>query len=334
MDIEEAYSKFVLTLKKFLEKLHEISPKDGTEKMLKYFNKIRMDAIIKRYFTIMKKYNKHLETRNEEIFNKNIYILPDVNISEYWIDFNAEQKKKMWNYIHSMFILCEMMIINSQMKDNVFKGGEKKEFSMNKMFEGSELKKDYNPGSINELMKLAGIDKMIDVEELTSSLKNMKQEEIDEASKNIMGMIGVDENNEKMKNMLGGLLGDISGELKSRDFSQGNPIDSILSIAESVANKMKPKVDSGEIDIKDILQSATGLTGTLNAGGDNPLGALGQMMANMGNMTPQQMQHQMQQMHNNLPPELREQMEQMKNNLPPELKQMNKKQTKKGKGRK
>jgi hypothetical protein len=82
------------------------------------------------------------------------------------------------------------------------------------------------------------------------------------------------------------MLSEITDELKSDKFSDGNPLDNIIKIAESVAKKVIPKMEKNKVDMGKILQSTQNLTsGLTDAEGKpvfndkfNPLNMLTNMM--------------------------------------------------------
>ena len=103
---------------------------------------------------------------------------------------------------------------------------------------------------------MVGIDKMLNLGELTEQLKNMKKEDIDEATNSIKCLLGNDDNT---SNLVSDMLMNIQDELKKENISNGNPLDNIVKIAESVASKMKPKMDEDGVDMNKLWQSTQNL---------------------------------------------------------------------------
>lgn len=140
------------------------------------------------------------------------------------------------------------------------------------------------PG-LGSMAKMLGVDKMFNMEELSKQLKNINKSEIDEATKNIQKLLGsnVDENT---SNMIGSILSDITDHLKSEDIGSGDPIQNIISIAEKVAQKAMPKIDSNKVDMKKIFESTQKLADNYKdekgnpilSGPNNPLAMLSSMM--------------------------------------------------------
>lgn len=140
------------------------------------------------------------------------------------------------------------------------------------------------PG-FGSMAKMLGVDKMFNMEELSKQLKNINKSEIDDATKNIQKLLGsnVDENT---SNMIGSILSDITDHLKSEDIGSGDPIQNIINIAEKVAQKAMPRIDTNKVDMKKIFESTQKLADTYKdekgnpilGGANNPLSMLTSMM--------------------------------------------------------
>jgi hypothetical protein len=146
------------------------------------------------------------------------------------------------------------------------------------------------PG-LESLANIIGLDKMIDFDGLSEQLRNMKSEDIDNATNNIKEMLGsgVDENT---ANMIGSMLTDISDEMKTKDLGKGSGFKNIMSIAETVAGKMKPKIQNGELDINKLVNSTKAFANNCVDENGNPLfdadsGPMAMLTQLMGQMTGQ-----------------------------------------------
>ncbi len=128
----------------------------------------------------------------------------------------------------------------------------------------------------------------------------MKKEDIDEATNSIKSLLGnnVDDNT---SNLISDMLTNIKDELQKEDMSSGNPLDSIVKIAESVASKIKPKIEEDGIDMTQLWNSTQTLANQckdqngndLFGGNMNPFELVNQMMGGLDNQNPQGMQPNM-----------------------------------------
>lgn len=184
-------------------------------------------------------------------------------------------------------------------------GNANEEYSAGEMFAGISNLPDegFKPG-LGSFAGMIGIDKMINIEELSTQLKNMKKEDIDEATKNIKSLLG---NNvdDKTTAILSDMLTNITEELKKDTIGKGNPLDNIIRIAETVASKIKPKIHNENIDMSKLWSTTQNLAqnckdengNKLFQGGTNPLDLINKMMgatmgATMGGNTSQPMKEE------------------------------------------
>lgn len=178
-------------------------------------------------------------------------------------------------------------------------GQQNENYSVSEMFSGPmELPSDKPAGpGLGSLAGLVGIDKMVNVQELSDQLKNMKKEDIDEATKNIQSMLGANAD-DKTSDILKDMLTSITDELKNDNISNGNPIDNIVKIAESVASKMKPKIDDNNVDMSQLWSSTQNLAtqckddngqNLFDNNAVNPFDLINQMVNNLPNQNQQNM---------------------------------------------
>jgi hypothetical protein len=131
----------------------------------------------------------------------------------------------------------------------------------------------------SNMLELLGINKMVNMEELSHQLKNITKEQIEEATTSIKGMLGDVDNN--TSDMISSMLSDISNELKG-DLNTDNPLDSLVKIAEKVAHNMIPKINSNKVDIEKVWNSTKKMADNCNdkdgkpifGGSNNPLSFL------------------------------------------------------------
>ena len=154
-----------------------------------------------------------------------------------------------------------------------------------------DIQKGVDAPGIGSVAKMLGVDKMLNMDELSKQLKNISKTEIDEATSNIKKLLGsnVDENTSEM---IGNILSDITEQLKSNDLGKGDPIQNIISIAEKVAQNALPKIDKNKIDMKKVFESTQNLANNykdkdgkpilagLGGNGTNPLAMLTSLMQN------------------------------------------------------
>lgn len=136
------------------------------------------------------------------------------------------------------------------------------------------------------LGSIFGVDKLMNLDKLSEELKNIDKSQIDKATEDIKKLMGgnIDSNTSEMINMM---LHDITDELKKDTLKKGNPIDNIVKIAETVAQRIAPKIDPKKINtdtIQNFTKNMAGLGAGLGGkGGPDMMGFLQKTMERMEN---------------------------------------------------
>ena len=297
-------------LHNFIKDLDRYHSTVGTKCILKKFDQFNIVLIKNRMISILKDNSEFIKDRNISLFEYPFVILPDVDISFIWKNITSGQKKKIWTYLNLLLVMIDFVEVDTSDSERVVsieKGKDLEEFDpfvgvggndelcVDDMIGGDDLDGEESVG-LASLSKMVGLDKMLGIENLQEELRNMNDEEIDKATESIKNMMGssLDENSGALIN---NMLKNVTEELKSNDLSQGNPFENIMKIAESVASKMKPELDKGEIDM-DKLFSQREEEGP-EPGNMNPFAMIGQMMNEMNrngeepNMNPMNIIQQM-----------------------------------------
>ena len=123
---------------------------------------------------------------------------------------------------------------------------------------------------VSQVIKLIGVDKMIDMNELSNQLKNMPKEKIDQAIGGIKELLG--DADPETSNMIDMMLQDITKEL-DKDTGDVDPITKLTSIAENVAQNLLPKIDPKKLDMKKVWDTTKKMaSGCKDANGKSMFG--------------------------------------------------------------
>lgn len=130
-------------------------------------------------------------------------------------------------------------------------------YDMNDLMSGPKvLPGEQSQNSSSGIASMLGMGNLLNMDELAKELKNINPEEIEQATNNIKNLLG---NNvdKKTSDMLTDMLTNITDELKREpdDANNSNPIDKIVKIAESVAEKMVPKMRAENMDVSKLWKS-------------------------------------------------------------------------------
>ena len=287
--MEQQYKKFVDYLHKFITDLNRYYPNEGCKTFLSVFDKLDIGKVMVRYLHKMRENEAMLNSRDETLFHKPLVLFPHIDLSFLWKFISESRKAKIWTYLQILYVQAEVILNYKESTDNDSSknkvitsmandiktndnkiefnpyhgiGSNDQNYNVNDVLEGIKDIKDekITPGKmgLGTIASMIGIDKMLNIDELSDQLKNMSKEDIDDATDNIKKLLGpnVDENTSKLiSNMLSG----IGDELKKETGSSGNAFDSIMKIAENVADKIRPSMQSGDIDMKNLINSTKNL---------------------------------------------------------------------------
>jgi len=304
--VQKVYTMLTLSsnfklLEKQDNKIFQITQKKGKEEIVitiipginldeaySFYNKQQQQALWKYLENIFYCSTQLLYLVNPECVDKQIltmvdkYALSEKDANNIYADLKAKLPQSILN-----------KYVNKEFDPFVGVGVTKKDYSVQDLMESTAtIPKETGMSGLGGLTSMLGVDKMFDMSKLTEQLKNISKEDIDEATQNIKELLGnnVDSNTSDMINMM---LHDITDELKKENLGEGNPISNIGKIAETVAQKVMPKIDPKKIDMSKIFNSTQNLAKNLadkqgnKIFGDkeNPLAMLSNIMENqMKNM--------------------------------------------------
>lgn len=302
--MEHYYQQFVKTLKNFIRDLNRYVPNEGCKKFLECFNDLDMYKVILRYEGMMREHEDKLKNMDESVFNNKLVVFPGIELQSLWKDIKEEKKKKIFTYLHMLLVISDMMIKSGESESKnaneenfnpyLGVGNSSESLSVSEICSNNLPEDKPTKPGLGSLANMIGVDKMFNIKQLTDQLKNMKKEDIDEATKSLKSLFGnnIDDGTSEV---ISDMLTNIKDELGKDDISEGNPLDNIVKIAESVAAKMKPKMENGSIDMSKLWSSTQNLTSQFKdqngqelfgKNGFNPLDVIGKMMGNQNSSNP------------------------------------------------
>lgn len=167
------------------------------------------------------------------LFSSSVYnMIKNVNV----IKFNNQSHiNDTLQYVERE--LAKTGVVFNDMVFNPFIGiGEtKEEYSLNDMFTDGTLPKEHKM-SIDSVLNMLGVDKMIDENKLDEQLKDIGQDQVNEATEKIATLLGA-ENNTEIKEVCETLIQDIVLNLKE------NGINNIGATLQKVAQNARGKIE-------------------------------------------------------------------------------------------
>lgn len=249
----------------FIDKIFIITKDNDINNLKKKYNKINQNKLIKSFVKNLELYKDNINNNDDTIFVNDIFIYENINLSNIWNKLTNEiTKKSFWEYIKILYILGD-----------IFVNGESENLDMvNKLLESNN-----ESPNINQQINLENILKNFTSGNINEKLFDINNEEINEASNNMKQIFK--EGDSKTNDIMCDMISDISQELSN---SKEKGLNNILNIAETIANKFRPKMESGEFNLNDLLNSAKNAMGAMSGNTpntNNPLDLLNNLMNNI-----------------------------------------------------
>lgn len=280
MDKECYIQQFSIKFHEFLSNLNIIFKND--EELIRFgknVNNVNMTKLASRYIKILGTHKDKIESKDETIFNEDIYIFPAVNMSRLWnSNISDKTKNVFWQYIQFLYLLGDI-IVSGKVSDSLVN-------VINDDIQIIDKDKDKTDDPANLLS-------MLDASNITNILNKLTdfgEEDIAMASDNIKKIFK--ENDSKTSNLMCDIVTDISEELSNKKNSDTNGISNIIKIAENIAEKFKPQIESGNFDINELLGSAQSAMGQMyksnngqkSSETDQLNNMMAQLMGQLGNL--------------------------------------------------
>jgi hypothetical protein len=236
--------------------------------------------IIKKIYKVITQYiSKFYPEPSTELFRlKNesgeiITIIPGVDINLIIPLMSESEIDNLWNYMYVMYIssVSIISIVNEHKKGKVYEimpdmrervvksgilngGGESnpffglfsnnhQEYDINDMFKNVDNIDDPASDIMSSLFKMSGIEKLIDTDSLGDQLKNIKQEDITEATKSITKMLGA-EDDEDITEVCNSMVEDV---VKNLTNNSDKGIEGMRETIKNMSSKISSNVDNKKL---------------------------------------------------------------------------------------
>jgi len=284
--MSDSTKQFISNLYKMIYDLDRYHSTNKTKEILSIYHKLNISKVFVRCYTCLQNYKSDIKNNNEKIFEKDIEILPGINLSEFWQYLKIQQKKKIWVYLNVLMLSCDIILSedktnNSKVKNNDTKesestetsninfnpyvgvGNNKSDYSMDDMMAGPEVlklsddkeSKSIIPNNLTSALTTSMLgNNMLNIGKIKDELKNMKQEDIDAATDSIKKLLG-DGIDDQTSELLKDILQNITQELQNDKNNSVNSVNDLMKFADNIAKKIGPKMEKSGIDTRKILES-------------------------------------------------------------------------------
>jgi hypothetical protein len=255
--------QFMNALKLFINEID-----DGSDEIIKIkslFEKIDIKKISERFVKLLTPLRDKIKNKDISIFNETFMILPNVNLSRIWKSLTDEKKERVWLFITLFDMLSSINAKNDV--DPIYGVGQDAPISVDDfrhnltVAEQSIKKEDTDP--ISMILGKLGIKNL---SEITDELKNIDKTKIDTATTDMKKLLGITDTG--TGDFISKMIGSIADELRDTDLTKGNQIENFMKIAETVASKMRPEIENGNVDINSLLNSTQSLANKMNGNTD------------------------------------------------------------------
>ncbi len=261
--MEQNYYNFVTTLYKFLFDINRYVPSPEVEEILEVYKNLDMKKVIILVHKLFKSNEENISKNNADLFSEPFFILPSLNLSSLWYKMNPNQQKKIWTYMSMLSLQADIFFADDipiveptdvkpvvqEFNPYIGVGNSSQIYGVNEMLSSiPAIEEDQPMGlGLDTVIKMTGLDKMIDFDKFKNELKNMTPEDIDNATNNLRQALGPDNN--ATGNLISSMLVNISDELKHDD-------KNLQKILESVASKVSSSVAEDNITVPQLINSA------------------------------------------------------------------------------
>lgn len=237
--------------------------------------------IVKKVYKVITQYLTNLYPEPDvKLFSllndkkEKVTIIPGLDIGLVVTLLDEAEMKKLWCNMYTLYICSTTMIHinNTERKNKVLEllpklkekakeysaegfmfnpfvgitndGSNRDDLDVNTMFSGIEqIKQPTSEEAMDNLLKMTGIDKLVDVSKLNEQLKNVSQNDIDDATKNITKLLGA-ENDEDVNEVCATLVENIVKTLKENPEAS---IPNMFNIAKQVSNNVSHTLESNKM---------------------------------------------------------------------------------------
>ena len=232
-------------------------------------NQDKCDILIE-FLQNIAKYNKLISEKDESLFDKNIYLLKEVNFKKLWNSkISDTTREKLWNYLQTFSMLSITINSNNELKHIMG--------SLNSIVKGEDTgdaSKDPQMNAVlNNLKKLT--TSLSKEDDKDPEVPGIPKEEVNKVEDNLNTMF----NGSKIGDLAKEIAGDLNVENMIKE-SSGNPENllkslfqgnsgegdnkfNIMNVVENISSKINKKITDGELKEDDLMNEAKNMMSSM-----------------------------------------------------------------------
>ena len=262
-------------------------------------NDVDQVRVIKKAFKVLKDNHILIKTHDCTLFTvrtpegKIMTIIPGLNINLVLPLLDEAEQTELWDSIESMFVTSVKMVYmmtdpsrhNKEVSQIVSELEQKSLKKLNNFFMGLNLNNSEENLSMEQLMSndivipgteansgllgKIGVDKLMDVGNLTNEIKKFDDNDINETINTLTSLLG---NDNDIKDVCSTMVKSVLEDIKT------NGIENMFSIAERVSGKLNDKIDPSKMaktahGMNDLIKNNSDKFNDLKDEKGNPIGA-------------------------------------------------------------
>jgi hypothetical protein len=279
--MEHHYKNFVATFYKFLYDINRYVPTSEINQLLPKYKDLDMVKVLYRVHKLLKNNEQYIQNSNTALFNQDFYILPAINLSSLWRKMNPNQQKKVWTYLSMLLLQTDIFydvqeekkepIVTVEEKTTEFNpyvgiGNSNQNYCVNDILCSIPTVEEDEPmdlGRLDMMMKMTGLDKMLNMQEITSKLKNMTDEDLDKYTEELKIAFGA-ENNPNVSNFVVDMMEGIKEVKKDDELS-------LPKMLQTMGPMVQASMEENNLDNTQLLNSAKNFAKQHREAGGQPL---------------------------------------------------------------
>lgn len=271
----------------------------------------KITEMIQKVYTVVGANIDNLRKKDPIIFNlisnnKKITIIPGIDLGYYFklTTTTEDNKEEIWRYMYALFYSSVKLLVltNHEVSPEATKFITEQVMNIDP-FEGllggeitvAGITDDLNSMPKQDMMQMmmSSVIGKLNIGDLSEQLGNISSDKLNDATGHIMKLLTGGDTDPHMENTLKVMMNEVQKEFNATNFKNNkNPIDSIMNIAEKIANNMKTSIDPNTINVEKLLSNTTNMAQNLKdehgnpiLGANNPLSMLQKMMENKMNIS-------------------------------------------------
>lgn len=265
--------RFISTLYKLVHDVNRYVPSKNLTTILDKYKELNFATVVYKIGTLLKNNVQMINDKNQELFNDTFIVLPNFDLKPLWPKLKTGQKNKVWIYLSILQIESDLIITqasnekvtvkeetvkeenvkinddNDLIKFDPFEGIGSNDTNVAELYESISLMDEEEGGpGIESVMKMLGVDKMIDIKGITEQIRTMTPESIKENMDKLQEVLGDDmdkDTYEIVETMLFGMNKGLQNQ------------DNLIKALEETSKTMEPIMKEKKFDPQKLIKAAS-----------------------------------------------------------------------------